>query len=80
MARKIDLPLWVKQALIELGGTGTIVAVAEVIWRHHESELQLSGDLFFTWQYDMRWAANTLRRSGEIKPAELSPRGVWELS
>jgi len=35
---------------------------------------------FFTWQYDIRWAANLLRRSGLMKPAESSPHGLWELS
>ena len=80
MAIKKDLSPWVARALKELGGRGTIVGVAKIIWREHEPELRKSGDLFFTWQYDMRWAANKLRRSGDIKPVENSPRGIWELS
>jgi hypothetical protein len=79
MASKTDLPDWVEKALKELGGSGTIVAIAQIIWRDHESELTSSGDLFFTWHYDMRWAANKLRHQGKMKAAELSPRGVWEL-
>jgi len=79
MAVKEDLRDWVADALSVLGGSGRLVEVAKVIWRDHEAELKTSGDLFYTWQYDMRWAANVLRRSGVLKPAELSPKGVWEL-
>jgi len=80
MSVKDSLPGWVRQALKELGGSGTIVEVARIIWRDHESGLKAGGDLFYTWQYDMRWAANKLRRSGDMKAADVSPRGVWELA
>ncbi|SDW39046.1 hypothetical protein SAMN05444006_10397 [Allgaiera indica] len=26
----------------------------------------MSGDLFYTWQYDMRWAAQNLRGAGKL--------------
>ena len=80
MATKHDLQDWVRFALRDLGGSASLVAVAKHIWATHESELKSSGDLFFTWQYDMRWAANVLRRRGVMKPAEASPTGVWELA
>ena len=80
MAVKDSLPAWVQQALIELGGSGTIVDVARIIWRDHETELREGGDLFYTWQYDMRWAANKLRRSGVMKAVNVSPRGIWVLA
>lgn len=79
MATKHNLTDWVADALALIGGGGTIVRVAEEIWLAHEHDLRLSGGLFFTWQYDMRWAANELRRTGRMKPTTLSPAGVWEL-
>lgn len=79
MATKHDLQDWIIDALTPLGGSARLVAIARVIWAAHEGELRNSGDLFFTWQYDMRWAANRLRRMGRLRPAEVSPSGVWEL-
>lgn len=76
---KRDMQDWVQEALRGLGGSGTIVQVARQIWTERETELRSSGDLFFTWQYDMRWAANVLRRRKIIRPVLVSPVGVWEL-
>jgi hypothetical protein len=78
-ASKHDLADWLYQALIDCGGEGTIVEVSKHIWAHHEGDLRASGDLFYTWQYDVRWAANELRRDNKIKPVDISPRGIWEL-
>ncbi|MFO4682063.1 MULTISPECIES: hypothetical protein [Vibrio] len=80
MATKQNLVNWVELALGELGGRGSIVQVAEIIWREHRKELEASGNLFFTWQYDMRWAATTLRKAGRIKSKDISPKGIWELT
>lgn len=71
---------WLRQALEELRGSATVVEASKHIWKNHEPELRAMGDLFYTWQYDVRWAANKLRRSGAMKPKEVSPRGVWELA
>ncbi|MBY6199711.1 hypothetical protein [Vibrio hangzhouensis] len=79
MASRTDLQDWVFDALIHLGGSGSIVDVAKVLWKEHEPELRASGDMFYTWQYDMRWAATKLREQNKIKSAEESPRGVWLL-
>ena len=49
------------------------------IWEIHEKDLS-GTDLFYTWQYDYRWAATKLREKGTIKPAEDSPKGIWELN
>jgi hypothetical protein len=62
-----------------LGGAGTVVEVAREIWQRHEADLRGSGDLFYTWQYDMRWAAQVLRDTGQAKPASTTSRGWWEL-
>lgn len=79
MATKYDLQEWVRKALEHLGGSASLIEVAKYIWKMHESDLRRSGDLLYTWQYDMRWAANVLRHSGVMRPAEESARGVWEL-
>lgn len=79
MAKKRDLLDWVVMALREAGGHGTIAKVCKHIWDHHESDLRASGDLFYTWQYEMRWAATRLRRDGVLVSAKVSPRGVWQL-
>lgn len=70
---------WVTEALKKIGGAGTIVQVAKHIWNNHSAELKKSGDLFYTWQYDMRWAATKLRNKNIILPAETSAKGVWRL-
>lgn len=80
MATKHDVTDWVASALRRLGGSASLVEVARDLWTHHESELRSSGDLFYTWQYDMRWSANVLRRTGIMEAAEVSPPGVWQLA
>jgi hypothetical protein len=79
MTSRSDLQDWVVEALRELGGRGSIVDVAKLLWRDHEGDLKRSGDLFYTWQYDMRWACTKLRESKVVSPAESSPRGIWVL-
>jgi len=80
MATKDDLKTWLVEALESLGGRGTIVTICKAVWEKHGGELQESGNLFFTWQYDIRWAANRLRRENVMKSAEISPEGLWELA
>ncbi|MBK5248692.1 MAG: hypothetical protein JJE50_04555 [Actinomycetales bacterium] len=61
MATKSDLGTWIVDALEADSRSAEPVDVARFIWQHHEGELRASGDLFFTWQYDMRWEAQKLR-------------------
>ena len=77
MADKSDLATWVFEAVRALGGSASLVGVAKHIWDNHEAQLRASGPLFYTWQYDMRWAADSLRRSGRFKPIAISGTGVW---
>ncbi len=79
MASRQELEAWLQSALVSIGGKGTVPRVCQEIWERHESELRNSGDLFYTWQYDVRWAANRLRRKNKMKPVEISPAGIWEL-
>jgi len=80
MADRSSLKAWVLHALRELGGTGTIVDVCKIVWRDHHDELEASGDLFFTWQYDIRWAAQYLRDTGYLVPAVRRRNVPWSLS
>lgn len=82
MARKNDdhLRKWTLEALAALGGEAHHVRVAEYIWTNHEDELRTSGDQFYTWQYDLRWAATSLRDTGEIEPPGNARNGVWRLA
>jgi hypothetical protein len=75
-----DLQALVVEALKEQGGSAPLLEVAKYIWRTQEEELRGSGDLFFTWQYDMRWAAQRLRDTGVLRPARSSDDRKWELA
>lgn len=79
MATKQNLVDWLYEALKGIGGSGRIADLCKYVWKHHEEDLRQSGDLFYTWQYDIRWAAYQLRQSGKMKPDNLSTKGIWEL-
>jgi hypothetical protein len=74
MSTKADLQEWVINALHDLGGEAHLTRIAEHIWDHHETDLRVSGDLFFTWQYDMRWAAQHLQKAGKLRKLSRSWR------
>jgi hypothetical protein len=77
--KRDDLPDLILKALQTIGGTGSVTDVAKQIWKAHEQELAASGDLFFTWQYDMRWAAQRLRDRGKLTHSRQHGRAVWQL-
>ena len=77
MSSKVELKNWVRDALRLNGGEASVLTVAKYIWTNHESALRTSGDLFYTWQYDMRWACTELRKEGIVE--EPVQRGVWKL-
>jgi hypothetical protein len=79
MATKHDLDDWVYEALKALGGRANIPSIGKHIWDHHEADLRASGDLFYTWQYEMRWAGQRLFKAGRMKHKGTSGRGFWEL-
>ena len=80
MSKREDLKTWVIDALRAHGNSATIVEVCQHIWEHHEMELKSSGDLFYTWQYDMRWAGQELRNNGTLRPVHGSRFRLWELA
>jgi hypothetical protein len=71
---------WVVDALKANGGRAKLVKVAKHIWDNHETELRSSGDIFYTWQYDMRWAAMRLRKLRQMQQASPSERSIWALA
>jgi hypothetical protein len=79
MADKNDLCEWVVEALRANNGQGRIVDICKYIWNEYEQELRRSGDLFYTWQYDMRWTGQKLRNEGILIPAS-SRTAPWRLS
>jgi hypothetical protein len=64
-----SLKKWVLEAVDAAGGEATPTEVAKHIWERHETELRSAGDSFYTWQYDMRWAAQKLRNERILKIA-----------
>ncbi len=80
MTTKQTLKLWIVEALRQGGGTLHHIQVAKEVWANHEGDLRDSGDLFFTWQYDIRWAALVLRQEGVLKNVEgARGDGCWSL-
>ena len=64
---RLVLDGWVVDALASLGGRARIVDICNWVWDHHERDFRSSGELFYTWQYDIRWAADRLRRERKLR-------------
>lgn len=79
MITKDMLPELLYNVLKKMGGSASLIQVCKKFYSIYEQELKNSGDLFYTWQYDIRWAATALRKSGRMKDARVSPSGVWEI-
>ena len=80
MLTKQDLPRLVLEALKQLEGSGTVVEVAREVWQRNEPQLRASGDLFYTWQYDIRWAAQQLRDEGQLARRIAARTSRWVLA
>lgn len=79
MVTRVDLQEWLIDILRDKGGQARIVDICQKVWQEHRNELEASGDLFYTWQYDIRWAATKLRKKGELVAAVDENRGIWKL-
>ena len=79
MIDRRDMEGCVLQAVAAHGGRATVLEVAKHVWENHKRAIEGSPFLY-SWQYDARWAATSLRKQGKLKPAHVSPRGIWELS
>ncbi|ART62282.1 hypothetical protein [Kushneria marisflavi] len=80
MVTRESMKNWVVEALESMGNKGWPKDVAKYIWDNYETELKESGSLLYTWQYDVRWAAQSLRNSGRLKPVYGRRDLPWELS
>jgi hypothetical protein len=80
MATRDDLLDWIVDAPKASGGSSSLIEVSRYEWDHHEDELRQSGDLFYTWQYVIRWAAHELRRNGVMRDVADSPSRTWQLA
>jgi len=77
MTTRSDLIPWIVDALKANGGRTYYLEIAKHIWANHKSEIERSGDFFYKWQYEMRWAGDTLVRQRKMK--KHGPSGIWEL-
>lgn len=80
MADKHDLKKWIVQALEAAGRELSVTEVAKAVWQEHEDELRASDDLFYSWQYDLRWAAQELRGEGVLAAKHGRRTGGWRLA
>lgn len=74
--KRDDFKLLILAALKEYKGQAKIHQVCEHVWTHNSSQIMESKQVLYTWQYDIRWAANKLRRENKIVS---EPRGYWKL-
>ena len=74
------LDQWVVEAPKAHGGGATIMEICKYVWQHYELELRKSGDGFYTWQYDIRWAGDRLRNERVLQPKNRGDRGPWRVA
>ena len=79
MSYRENLKEWVAEALGKLGGQAYINDVARQIWLDHESELRSWDEHFYSWQYDMRWAAQHLRNKNVLSFHKVGSKSRWVL-
>ncbi|MDB5680647.1 MAG: uncharacterized protein JWO16_452 [Sphingomonas bacterium] len=79
MGNREKLKLWVREALGQLGSEGLILDVMKQVWAVHQTDITQSGDGFYTWQYDIRWAADELRKEGALGLRKAGAKSIWIL-
>ena len=80
MITREDMKPWIIAALKLHGGKARVVQVCKYIWDNYEHELRASGNILYTWQYDVRWAAQKLRDEGILSPMKGNKTRLWELA
>ena len=87
MTRK-ELPDILLSILKNMGGSASMMEVFKFFWKEYGAKISQTEDIFYTWNYDIRWAATNLRKRGLMKPAkkqentygeDISSKGIWEL-
>jgi len=86
---KADLPNVLYKIIEDLGGSAPMIVIFRSFWKLHGKDLNENDDLFYTWNYDIRWAATELRKQGRMKAAhrtkkcnerdDSSKSGIWEI-
>lgn len=74
------LKTWIVEALESEQREMSVLEVAKYVWHHHEDDLRDAGDLFYSWQYDLRWAAQVLRDEGVLRSKDGKKQGGWQLA
>jgi hypothetical protein len=80
MLVRADLKPWIVDALQAHDGRASVLEVCKYVWDHHQDDLRRGGDLFYTWQYDIRWAATKLRQEKILSSTEPKSSAPWRLS
>ena len=80
VSSKASLIEWSVEALNHFGGRAHHLDIAKWIWSKKRDELFEMGDLFYSWQYELRWAGTEMRGKKIILSANDSPKGTWILS
>ena len=85
---KKDLPKILYSILTDLGGSANMLTVFKEFYRVYGPQIKEDNPLFYTWNYDIRWAATTLRKQGIMAPAkknenshgeDITAKGIWAL-
>jgi len=79
MITKTILGQLIIEALESNSGSASIVKICQYIWQNYESDLRDYGDLFYTWQYDLRWASQRLCKEGIIEKLPQGNMSIWKL-
>jgi hypothetical protein len=77
MTDRSDLVPWIVDGLKANGGRVHFIEIAKHIWANHRREIETSGNFFYKWQYEMRWAGDQLVKARKIRKNGSS--GIWEL-
>ncbi|MEZ5017055.1 MAG: hypothetical protein R2800_08370 [Flavipsychrobacter sp.] len=74
---RVRLATYVLEALDAFNGSAHIWEVCRYVWLNYlREELSMDDKEYYTWQYDIRWAAQLLRHDNVIVS---EPRGYWTL-
>ena len=75
MSFRGDLEPWIIAALLHHGGKANVTAIAKFVWENYEADIRNTGSALYTWQYDMRWAGQSLQKQRKL----LKHQTYWEL-
>ena len=67
------------ESLKERNGSAWPREVSKYVWDNYEADLNDSGDILYTWQYDIHWAAQQLRYDGILRPVYGRRDLPWKL-